>query len=259
VAAWQGVFAVISIGCGRIAFDPLGGETFTQVDAAQVDAAGAACPLSATVPDPLSVSGRTVQVSALGQFSDEPSVVVSILAPDGSLLGMTTSSSTNGDFTLSVSTGGKPMAFVTTLEKATLLTTWIVPDQPISSHVMYGSTSPFLGSSSGNSVLYSIGSTGYDNARGTVLVHVRDCSGQSIEGATISFTPGAEKIVYSNSLGAPSASETVTGITGRAWGLNVPPGPVQITANKSGMTFTTHEIVVVAGDNFMSTPARPFP
>jgi hypothetical protein len=245
-------------GCGRIGFGAVGDAA----PGAGADGDGSTqpllpCPVGASAPDPLMVTGRAVRVSFIGTVTGEGNVTAALLDRiGGTTLGSATTSG-NGDFSFTVPTGGHPIVPYVTLSKSGLLTSVYIPDeatdQPIS--FAYG----FMGTDLGVGSLYSAGNTSRNTSLGTLFVTVTDCSGTGLSGATISLSPPAEKIVYSNNLGVPSSSATQTGPSGYAWALNVPVGSTMLTAALSGATFVPHTVDVLGGSNFMGSTMRPVP
>jgi hypothetical protein len=256
--------AVALCGCGRVGFDPInsmgdGGGDVGDVGSIGIDAAELLpCPLATTAPDPIVISGSTIQVTQTGPVP-EPSVMISIRASvTGPVLASTTSSAANGSFSVSVPSAGMPTVTIIYLEKASLLSTLMTPDQPVDTNVPLGATA-FVSSQAATTGLYNTGGVARDTARGTIVAHIRDCSGVGIAGATLSVTPAPAKIVYADASGVADAALTATTTQGGAWALNVGVGPVLITAQKAGTTFARHRIDIVAGDTFTFTPVRPLP
>jgi hypothetical protein len=252
------LWLVVLTGCGRLHFDPLG-ETSTNDGGG--DAAALiphACPIGDTAPDPIVITGRARSINAFGVFNDEPNVMVAALS--GGVTGApiaTTTSDGNGDFSLTVPTGGKPLVPYASLVKSGLLTSIWVPDQAIDGDFRIDSA--YMTTPAGVSAFYDIPNpnlTRQTTTHGTLLLNIQDCAGIGIEGVTIQITPAAERILYSSNFGIPSNAATSTGPSGRVWALNLPAGTVQVTATKAGVLFNPLDAEIVAGDNYMGSLIR---
>jgi hypothetical protein len=81
---------------------------------------------------------------------------------------------------------------------------------------------------------------GQDKTLGFIAAVVLDSSDAVVEGAAISSTPSCD-YKYTGGLGIPSDG-TGTASDGQAYFVNVPAGPVEISATKSGITFHSHTL-----------------
>ncbi len=245
---------VALVGCGRIGFDPLGGPGGTSGDGGGGDAtAPLACPIGTTAPDPLTVSGFAFRATT---GIHQAGVAVAAMTTVNGTPIATATTDLLGNFSLSVPTGGAPIAAYFSLTKTGFLTSVSVPDQPTDKNMT--NIAGFMGMQIDVDGLYSAGNTTQDTAAGTLFVTVEDCAGTPIAGAMIATTPPA-KIVYSSGI-LPSGSATATGTSGYAWALNVPVGTVQLAASAPGKTFAGHPVDILAGStSVMGTVLRPLP
>jgi hypothetical protein len=90
------------------------------------------------------------------------------------------------------------------------------------------------------------------SGKGSIAMEVLDAAGMPVTGATISTTP-AGTYRYGN---PPVQGNTATIADGIAADLNAPPGPVDVSATKTGTTFHSHTVKVFA-DSFTTTIVQP--
>lgn len=248
--------AVLIAGCGRIGFDPVG-ETGDDGSGDGSTVALGPCPRPDVIPDPVTITGRTIRVTAFGTVEAEDAVTVRALDRIGGVELAQTVSDGNGDYVLAVPSGGKPVASVLTLTKTGLLISTFVPEAPIDRHTILQSP---MGSMVATDSLYSAGGANRDSMMGTLLIQVRDCDAGDLTGATVAITPAPEKIIYANGLCAPNQSQSMTrSPCPYAWALNVPPGLVRITTTKAGVTFLPYEVEIQPGNYFMGTVVHAVP
>jgi hypothetical protein len=76
--------------------------------------------------------------------------------------------------------------------------------------------------------------------KAVLAVHVVDCDGNSVAGATIATNPaGLVRYIAGT---APSTTATVTDSTGQAFIFNVPAEPVVVSANLGASVLRAHTI-----------------
>lgn len=243
---------MIVCGCGRIGFDVGGASIDAPTDATPLPRR---CPLNATTPDAITLSGRTLRISFIGIPSAESDVTVSMLDGVAGTPLATTTSAGNGDFSLVVTTSGAPITPVLSLTATNALTSVFVGDEPIDRDVAM--IEGFIGSGAAVGSLYGFSPASRDLQLGTIFIRVADCDEDPVSGVSIALSPPAEDIVYAGPAGFPSSSATETSSSGFAWALNVAPGPVVITASKAGETFLPTSLEVLGGDHFMGAVVRP--
>jgi len=255
----KALLAVLAVGCGRIGFDATGdGDGGGTGGSADGSLARGPCPPPATISDPLLISGTTIRVTVIGTLDPENDVAITALDRLGGTVLAQTTSASNGDYTLSVPSGGLPVTAVVTFAKQNLLTSLFVPEAALDRDIV--GLQSWMGSSSATNSLYSVSGANRDPAMGTILVQVRDCDGGDFTGAKVSVTPAPEKIVYAGGLCAPSlAQDTTRSPCPYAWGLNVSPGTVQLSASKSGTAFLPFDVEIPSGTYFMGSVIHAVP
>jgi hypothetical protein len=206
----------------------------------------------------LTLSGTAIRIGALGGFNDEPNVNISFRDGVGGSPVTTTTSDSGGSFALPVPTAGRPISPVVTFEKANVMTSVLVHDEPINHDVAM--IAGYMGTTSAVDNLYLVAGLGgqRSSARGTLLMMATDCAGAVVAGVTLAVDPPPARIRYSGTNGLPDGGLAATsGPFGFAWAFNVGPGPVTITASKPGDAFLPQTVEVLAGDIFTGTMVRP--
>ena len=214
-----------------------------------------ACPVAATAPDPLAISGETFSYITFDNQSVSVNAVV-IVARDaaGATLASTTSSNA-GVYSLSVTGHSTPVVTSLVAQKAGYFTTAVYSDLPFDRAVAgqragvftLGDLPVWDAASMGS--VYNTASEAVDPAKGTVNVAVRDCGGSSVVGASVTITPPPKRMFYQNAMGTPSNTMSTTAPYTHAIGLAAEPGPTVFTASAPGLVFPTVQIDVLAGMN----------
>jgi hypothetical protein len=198
-----------------------------------------------TVPAMITVSGVASERSLMGTTMVKDLTVAAYSATDTSTPVVTTTTDTNGKYTLVIPTMGKPVDGFIKATKTNYLDTYLYAPAPM--------TADFA-----NASLNELTQNEYDllsgtlcgvteaSGMGTVAVEVIDTAQATIGGAMTATAPAASKECYDQG-GFPNKSATVTDTDGVAIMFNVAPGSVTVSATKSGATFKTHTVNVVAG------------
>lgn len=252
IVRWFVSIGIVLAGCGRVNFDALGGGG--AVDAPEVVVRR--CPLAATTPSAITLSGKTIRILATGFPVDESDVEIQAIDRVGGTMLAQTTSGNNGDFTLMVPTGGQAILPFVQFAKSNLMTSVFVPDEVTNDSVAIPIA--YMGSPTAVDSLYSVVGENRDPTKGTILFMMRDCAGSNLEGVTITVDPPPGRIVYSGGVGIPNAGTTSSRSPyAMAWALNAEPGPTTINAAQTGSTFGTQVVEVLPGDWFMGTVVRP--
>jgi hypothetical protein len=239
-----------------------GGDDGAPGDAKRMDAAVditelsgdftcAGMPWPATATDPISVTGRVTNPVAMTNVGG---AAVEIHKTAGDTVLVMGTAATNGVYAMNVPTGGTAPAIY---RKATL-----------AGHVdayTFDPYAPWDGNHSGRDIYslttadratyYTAAGLTPDPAKSTVLVEVLDCIPFTVYGATID-APGAERIVYFDDSGQPSATTTATGAFGTAVVLNAPAGTLDITVHAGSVIYRARPIASRA-NSFAYSPRLP--
>lgn len=208
-------------------------------------------PWPTTAPDPLSLIARVkdpVDAANVGNANVEIHK-----RSDDSVLVMGAAAA-NGIFALNVATGGMAPAVY---RKATLpnhLDGYTYDPYPPfdTNHPQRDIYAPTAAS---RNTYYAAAGITADPAKSTAMVEIFDCLDLQVYGATIE-APGAEKIIYLDDNGAPSAAQFSTGSPGIAIALNVPIGAIDITVHAGSVVYRAVPVTSRA-NSFIYTPRLP--
>jgi hypothetical protein len=225
--------------CGRFDFDPR----------------VVPCALSATTPDPVTLSGTTFHYTSFNNTTAPVAGtrVTALSDVGGNMLAQTTSDASGG-YSLAIPTQGVPRSTVLVFEQSNYLTTSAIPDLPLdrditSQHSLWATGDGPLWSVGSLDSVYSAGNVSRRPALGTINVAVVDCAGNTIEGVTVELDPAPERVEYL-AVSGPSASltSTVNPFTA-AVAFNAVPGPTHVSAAKSGRVFLDRTLVIRGGED----------
>ncbi len=198
------------------------------------------------VPAMITIAGTAFDS---GQNSSTPLAGVAITLKnraDDSMLASATSDA-QGKYSMSVSTGGHPVDAYILATMSGYTDAASFPAGPFTADNMKADSNLVTTSNFGLLSLY----TGQQSSNGIVVAEILDASSMAVAGAVVSSTPAAGSVLYSNSSGMP-ASGASTNTDGTSFLVNVPPGPISISATKSGSSFKTHGVTAKA-NTFTST------
>ena len=184
-----------------------------------------------------------------GQNSSTPLADVVVMLKnraDDTTLAMATSDA-QGKYSMQVSTGGHVVDAYLLATKSGYTDAAAFPASPFAADDMKADSNLVTTGNFGLLALY----TGQQSTNGIVIAEILDSSSMPVAGAVVSSSPAAGSVLYSNSSGMP-ASLPSTNTDGAAFLVNLPPGPVAISATKSGSTFKTHTVTAKA-NTFTST------
>jgi hypothetical protein len=215
-------------------------------EAATPDAGPFAChgaPLPTTAPATVSLSGQTGQLTLTGLTALAGVSVTALATSNNAAIGSATSDS-NGDFSVTASTGGSPLDAYFRASKSGFVDAYYYPVAPFAADT---SNVDFLIVTSTTLTLVadSLGVTQMA-ANSALVVMVVDCSGNPVSGATVSTSLGAT-VYYDGSGSIPSATATSTNTDGIAIVFNVPPGTITVGALSQGIAFRAHSVTARAG------------
>jgi hypothetical protein len=193
--------------------------------------------LPSTAPASITLGGQTTDYSGAGLAG----VDLQAHNASGTGIGMTTSGS-GGAFTLTVVTGGVPIAGFLEASMSGAMTTYVFPPMPLASdepNLVIPVVTPieFV-------LLAEVAGQSQASTNGAIAVQVEDCGGLAVAGATVTTASGT--VVYLQN-GVPSTTATATDSDGAALVFDVPPGAVAVGASVQGMTLRAHAVTSVAG------------
>ena len=247
---------VLFLGCGDSSQD----QVDAQIDAAGVDTppigANIGClgqPLPGSAPDTVTFSGNTFTLGLGGSTPvTTASVAVHATADDAVLAGPTPTDMT-GTFAIPVATGGRPLDAYVRVTESTFLATKLVPATATFADVT--DIPGLLLNDQALNLLQLFGAV-HTPGNGVITVRVLDCDGVPIEGATVTTTPSADRIVYRDANGLPSRTAAATAADGLALLFDLSPGDYVVDAEIAATSLREHS-VSVAGDEVVATDVVP--
>ncbi len=234
IAAGQssGNFTLVGLSQGTVTVTASLGQS-TALARVQVEAAlNFSC--SGTPPtvaaDPIVISGN---VTAFQSASDPGVTVEFHRKSDNVVLGTTTTDS-NGNYSLSIPSGGVPIDGYLNLSAPGTPEFRAYWSKPLTGPT---SSSPFVITSSALNMVYSLLQQSPQPGTGTLVVSIADCAGVAVIGATLSVQPNSGSVIDAGASGLP----------GSDWVLNQPSGGATISAQSGGTTFGSTQFIVISG------------
>ena len=231
----------ILLGCGDDGGSSGGVDAATQTDGnmpvpdSNIDAppAPAMITISGTANSRSIGGSQPVSMAMIGAYrsSDEMTPVA------------TTMTDAQGNFTLTITTGGVSLDGYLKATKQGMADTYLYPPEPIA---MDTTMVPINMVTTGNyGTIYTLTQTQEQANTGIIAMIVQDAAKMPVMGATMTSTPsGTYK--YNGTNGLPSSSAMSTAADGTAYFMNAPVGPVTVGASKAGGTWKSHGVKVFA-------------
>ena len=157
----------------------------------------------------------------------------------------TTTSDAQGNFTMTIMTGGTALQGYVKATFSGYLDTYLYPPTAVAADTT-GVTVFMVDQSTLDTLSYNLCKDQQQATKGVIGVEVIDASMATVAGAMVSSQPMAMSHCY-NSGGLPSSNVHMTDTDGIAYLLNVTAGNVTVSATKSGATFTSHQVNARAG------------
>ena len=201
-------------------------------------------PLPTEAVNPVTLNGAVVEINVGGQSTVDGAIVELRRASNDRVMDDNAPGGTpaDGSFSLSGRTRGNPLLAYLHSSADGLVSTRVYPPLPLSVDLAMVPVPMFA------PAIIGFLSPDQEPENGIVLVALLDCSGNPIQGGTVSSTPEAGEVVYAGDDGIPDPGATSTGVQGLAFLLNVPPGPVTVEATASEMALLGHEVASVGGE-----------
>jgi hypothetical protein len=205
-------------------------------------------PRKGTAPDPLLIAG-TVRSGAGSPING--AMVEIHRSSDGALLGSATSGGVGGmgRYGISVATGGVAPAVYRKTTATGFPDTYLYDAFPL----YFAPSGPEIVhyTAAENTALYNSFGVTEDPTKAIVDIRVVDCPDANgtirfVAGAKVSVA-GAEKLVYLDAQGQPTATLTETTSVGYATVLNAPVGPLTITVVAGPYTYRTWTVTAYPG------------
>jgi hypothetical protein len=220
--------SIVIVACGEDSSGPA--EGFGCVDD----------PLPTTAPALVAVNGA-IRANALSPGPVSNAIVTAFRVGVTDSIAIDTSS-TPGDYAVSITTGGTPVNGYLRVTHSGQLDTYAYPSRPLVENL---TTNVLMPTQTELNFLGGLAGVTQSASNGFIGVVVKDCFGLTVAGATVSTTPAGA--VRYNAAGTPSASATSTAGDGVAYVFNVPAGDVTVRANGGGETLRQHVVTARAG------------
>jgi hypothetical protein len=192
-------------------------------------------PLPTTAGDPLVVTG-IVRSNPITPAALAGAQVIGYRTGNATRLD-STASDANGNYTLTLATGGQPLDGYVRVFKSGYIDTYGYPPAPL---VASATQSALLITTSDLAALGMLAGVTQSAGKGLIALVVSDCNGTPLAGATVSSNP-AGTLRY-NSGGFPSSSATATSADGVAYILNVTAGDVVVSASATSHVLRSHTV-----------------
>jgi Collagen triple helix repeat (20 copies) len=234
IAAGQssGNFTLVGLSQGTVTVTASLGQS-TALAQVQVEAAlNFSC--SGTPPtvaaDPIVISGN---VTAF-QSAPDPGVTVEFHRKSDNVVLGTTTTDSNGNYTLSIPSGGVPIDGYLNLSAPGTSEFRAYWSKPLTGPT---SSSPFVITTSALNMVYSLLQQSPQPGTGTLVVSIADCAGVPVTGATLSVQPNSGSVIDSGASGLP----------GSDWVLNQPSGSATVSVQSGGTNFGSTQFIVISG------------
>jgi len=153
----------------------------------------------------------------------------------------TTTSDAQGNYTLTIQTNGEAVDGFLRATKTDYKTTYLYPPFPLA--MDYANAPVIMLKPQTYDTLSTVAQGGQQPGEALVALVVTDGT-NPVAGATVSSTPMGPTMTRYNAMAGtvvfPSATATSTYTDGIAYLFRLPPGQVTVSANKTGMTFSSH-------------------
>jgi hypothetical protein len=208
---------------------------------------GAALP--GTAPDPLTLSGTASTVNLLFQASKAPGAVIQAYK-GATATGAAATADANGAFSISIASGGMPVAAYLKGTLAGNEDFYLFPPAPVSTPLQNAPVG-FLSAST----LATVRNLAFNNSPptvdattvGTLILYIVDCNGAAVAGATVTATengaPVGTKTLYFDNLNFNATQTTAKGLVVI---FDVPPGTLTINSKVGTMDLRTNVVTVHA-------------
>lgn len=236
---WVALVCVALVGCGGDGGGG-GGNNDAQVgggtDAKQfLDA-----PI--TAPAQITISGQATAQDTSGSTPLAGVTVAAFRTNDENAPIATTTTDAQGNYSLTLETGGVAIDGYLKATTSGYKTTYLYPPYPLA--MDFDKASILMVTQSTWDSLSQIAQGNQQAGKGIIGLVVTD-GANPVGGATVSSTPAATPVRYNAALGTlviPSADATETHTDGVAYLFNAPPGQLTVSAEKSGLTFSSHAV-----------------
>ena len=205
---------------------------------------------SMPTPTMLKITGTATEQGQSGSSPLADTMIGVFKASDENIALATTMSDTAGNWTITLTTDGKPQDVFFKGTKTNYVDAYTYPAAPLTKD-----TTVEINTMTSSTFNLLLTFSGASSSKGVITMVVLDANDAAVEGATVSSMPASGAYRYMDSNGYPQSS-SATNTDGLSFFFDVPPGNVTVTATKSGMTFKSHALNARAG-KFTTTSIKP--
>ena len=206
-------------------------------------------PLPTTAPATITIAGTTEEIKNLATAGLAGTTVTAFKVA-GDMQVATTTSASDGTYSMTASTGGVPLDGYVLGHHADVGSTKYYDDYLYPPHALFGDetsgvilmlTPQTLG------LITGLVNQTQDPAKGMLGLIVLDCNGTPLANAVVTTEPAATVYYDQNGLPTTPDKAMMTDTDGRAYILNLPPGVVTVHATVGTMVLRSHMVTARAG------------
>ena len=233
---------------GAVTDGPVAGTDGSTRDApAPVDGHGSAfaClgqPLPTTAPPSVTLTGVVTEISMTGGGEPMSNAKLALYPAEGEVV-TTTTSDAQGNYSMSVPTGGTPFDGYVLANGSGELVTYAFPSRPFDSNTELAIT---MITQQTLMLAAEVANVPIMNNTAQFAIVIVDCNGTPLSGATLTSSASAMSSVRYASGGLPSPSATSTDASGEVFVFNVAPGGFTVAGkDANGDTLRSHDVIGV--------------
>jgi hypothetical protein len=150
----------------------------------------------------------------------------------------------NGNYSIDVPSGGAPISIVLEMTSPSFFTSIVYPARPLD-HDPQFVTNMF--DNGALATVYETAGTNEDGSMGTLIVNAVDCTGASLDGASVAFDPVPEVLAYTGDGSDPFVAGATATLppADQACAFNEPAGTVAISATYHGVAMSAPTVTVL--------------
>ena len=193
----------------------------------------------------ITLSGTAQAVSA-GGTDPAPGVLIEAFrnSDEGTVV-VSATTDAQGNYTLTVETGGVALDGFLKATKAGLLDTYLYPDKPLGED-FDGASINMVSKQTLDALSGLLCNANQEDTKGVIAALVFDAAQVEVAGATITSSPAPSNVCYNGNNGLPSGSATATSADGVGYMFNVT-GKATVSTTVPGATYPSHEVTARAG------------
>lgn len=205
---------------------------------------------AAVTPTMLKLTGTATEQGQGGSTPLADATISVYKASDEATALATAMTDSAGNWTITLTTDGKPQDVFAKATKANYVDAYAYPPAPLTKD-----TTVDINTMTTSTFNLLLTFSGASSSKGVITMVVLDANDAPVQGATVSSMPASGAYRYMDANGYPQSS-TATNTDGLSFFFDVPPGNVTVSATKANMTFKSHALNARAG-KFTTTAIKP--